>query len=124
MVFADLDDKADNRTYRLQGKVCVHKGQLFFSNYFIIYIFLYIYRSSLPTTLASFLSADHHSYNTIPSADGEVISLNAASSVFVCAAVKEKNYLGGIFRSDLARGGISSCNEPLNHLLVMAFSHP
>lgn len=49
-----------------------------------------MYISPLPTTLASFLSANHHSYNTIPSADGDVISLSAASSAFLCASVKKK----------------------------------
>lgn len=43
MVFAHLDNKADNHTYWLQGKVCVHKAHLVFSNYLIIYIFLCIY---------------------------------------------------------------------------------
>lgn len=49
-----------------------------------------MYISPLPTTLDSYLSANHHSYNTIPSADGDVISLSAASSVFVHAAIKKK----------------------------------
>lgn len=43
MVVAHLDNKADNHTYWLHGKVCVHKAHLFFSNYLIIYIFLCIY---------------------------------------------------------------------------------
>lgn len=61
MVFAHLDDKADNHTYRLQGKVCVHKVQKCFVFFFFptILFFIYIsvcvhiYKSHLFTTLVS-----------------------------------------------------------------------
>jgi len=46
MVFAHFDNKADNHTYRLHGKVCVHKFQIFFLtiSLYVFYIYIYIYQ--------------------------------------------------------------------------------
>lgn len=93
MVFAHLDDKADNHTYRLQGKVCVHKVQkcfFFFQLFYFLYIYLcvYTYINHISLQLLSLLSVGHHRYIISPGAGGEFMSLNAASSVFIYAVVK------------------------------------